>query len=148
MLKRGDVAPDFAVGGRTLYQILEERSAVVFFYPKAFTPGCTREAGGFRREHENLQASGCEVIGVSRDPQETSDRFRESLGLPFSLVGDPGEGIIRGYDVRWPIVGLTQRVTYVIGRNRKVRVAFHSELNMDAHSAQACQVLADKAPSA
>jgi peroxiredoxin len=39
MLKRRDVAPDFAVGGRTLYQILEERAAVVFFYPKAFTPG-------------------------------------------------------------------------------------------------------------
>ena len=39
MLKRGETAPDFAVGGRTLYQILDERSAVVFFYPKAFTPG-------------------------------------------------------------------------------------------------------------
>ena len=39
MLRRGEVAPDFAVGGRTLYQILDERSAVVFFYPKAFTPG-------------------------------------------------------------------------------------------------------------
>ena len=39
MLKRGAVAPDFAVGGRRLYQILEERAAVVFFYPKAFTPG-------------------------------------------------------------------------------------------------------------
>jgi peroxiredoxin len=39
MLKRGEVAPDFPVGGRTLYQILDERAAVVFFYPKAFTPG-------------------------------------------------------------------------------------------------------------
>jgi peroxiredoxin Q/BCP len=88
------------------------------------------------------------VIGVSRDPQETSDRFRESLGLPFALVGDPEEKIIRAYGVRWPIVGLTQRVTFVIGRNRKVRVAFHSELDMDAHSAQACRVLAEQAPSA
>jgi thioredoxin-dependent peroxiredoxin len=88
------------------------------------------------------------VIGVSRDPQETSDRFRESLGLPFALVGDPEEKIIRAYGVRWPIVGLTQRVTFVIGRNRKVRVAFHSELDMDAHSAQACQALAEQAPSA
>jgi len=85
---------------------------------------------------------------VSRDPQETSDRFRESLGLPFALVGDPEEKIIRAYGVRWPIVGLTQRVTFVIGRNRKVRVAFHSELDMDAHSAQACRVLAEQAPSA
>ena len=85
---------------------------------------------------------------MSRDPQETSDRFRESLGLPFALVGDPEEKIIRAYGVRWPIIGLTQRVTFVIGRNRKVRVAFHSELDMDAHSAQACRALAEQAPSA
>jgi peroxiredoxin Q/BCP len=88
------------------------------------------------------------VIGVSRDAQETSDRFKASLDLPFSLVGDPEERIIRAYGVRWPIVGLTQRVTYVIGRNRKVRLAFHSELDMDAHSAEVCKALAEQAPSA
>lgn len=89
------------------------------------------------------------MIGVSRDPQETSDRFRASLGLPFALVGDPEERIIRAYDVRWPIVGMTQRVTYVIARSaRKVRLAFHSELDMDAHSAQACRALAEQVPSA
>ena len=85
---------------------------------------------------------------MSRDPQETNDRFRESLRLPFTLLGDPEERIIRAYDVRWPIIGLTQRVTYVIGRNRKVRLAFHSELDMDAHSAQACRALAEQAASA
>ena len=85
---------------------------------------------------------------MSRDPQEISDRFKASLGLPFSLVGDPEERIIRAYRVRWPVVGLTQRVTYVIGRNRKIRFAFHSELDMDAHSARACRALAEQAPSA
>lgn len=87
------------------------------------------------------------MIGVSRDPQATSDRFKASLGLPFTLVGDPEERIINAYGVRWPIVGLTQRVTYVIGRTRKVRLAFHSELDMDAHSAEACRALAEQAPS-
>ena len=48
---------------------------------------------------------------MSRDPQETNDRFRESLRLPFVLLGDPEEQVIRAYDVRWPIIGLTQRVT-------------------------------------
>ena len=85
---------------------------------------------------------------MSRDPQETSDRFKASLKLPFSLVGDPEEHVIRAYKVRWPIVGLTQRVTYVIGRNRKVRLAFHSELDMDAHSTEVCKALAEQAPSA
>lgn len=83
---------------------------------------------------------------MSRDTQETNDRFKQSLGLPYTLVGDPEETIIHAYDVRWPIIGVTQRVTYVVGRNRKVRVAFHSELDMDAHSAQACRTLAEQAP--
>ena len=88
------------------------------------------------------------MIGVSRDTQETNDRFKQSLGLPYTLVGDPEETIIRAYDVRWPIIGVTQRVTYVIARNRKIRIAFHSELDMDAHSAQACRTLSEQAPSA
>ena len=85
---------------------------------------------------------------MSRDSQETNDRFRESLRLPYSLVGDPEQRIVRAYDVRWPILGMVQRVTYVVGRNRKVRLAFHSELDMDAHSARACRALAEQAPSA
>ena len=85
---------------------------------------------------------------MSRDSQETNDRFKQSLGLPYTLIGDPEEKIIRAYDVRWPIFGFTQRVTYVIGRSRKIRVAFHSELDMDAHSAQACRSLAEEATSA
>ena len=69
--------------------MLESGSVVVFFFPKAFTPGCTREAKEFGKEFETLKASGSDVIGVSSDTQETNDRFRESLGLPFRLVGDP-----------------------------------------------------------
>jgi len=77
-----------------------------------------------------------------------NDRFRESLDLPYSLVGDPEGRIIRAYDVRWPLVGLTQRVTYVIAPSRKVRLAFHSELDMNSHSAEACRTLAQPAPPA
>jgi peroxiredoxin len=86
------------------------------------------------------------VVGVSRDPQETSDRFRESLGLPFPLVGDPDEKILRAYKVRWPILGLARRVTYLVAKNRKVRLAFHSELNIDAHVSKTCEALARPEP--
>ena len=65
----------------------------------------------------------------------------ESLDLPFPLVGDPEGKILRAYDVRWPIVGLAQRVTYAIGRNNQVLLAFHSELNMDSHAAKACETV-------
>ncbi len=141
MLKRGDAAPDFAVGQTTLHAMLTSRSVVVFFFPKAFTPGCAREAGSFGREFQNLRKTGCDVVGVSQDTQEVNDRFRASLDLPYPLVGDPEGRILRDYKVRWPLVGLAQRVTYVVGRDRVVRLAFHSEFNMDAHASEACQLM-------
>ena len=142
MLKVGEVAPDFALATTSLYALLEERAAVVFFFPKAFTPGCTREATEFRAEFENLRKSRCGVVGVSRDSQATCDAFRESLGLPYPLVGDPEGAILRAYKVRWPVVGLAQRVTYVVGQDHGVRVAFHSEFDVKAHVTEACAALA------
>ena len=82
------------------------------------------------------------MVGVSSDPQERNDEFRKSLDLPFPLVGDPEGKILRAYDVRWPIIGLARRVTYGVGRNKRVMLAFHSELNMDSHAAKACEAVA------
>jgi len=77
---------------------------------------------------------------VSRDNQERNDAFRRSLELPFPLVGDPGGAILRAYKVRWPLVGLAQRVSYVVGRDRKIQSAVHSELAIETHIAQACAI--------
>jgi peroxiredoxin Q/BCP len=82
------------------------------------------------------------VIGVSGDSQETNERFRKSLDLPFPLVGDPEGTILRAYRVRWPLVGLAQRVTYAIGQDGRILLAFHSELTPTAHAARACETLA------
>lgn len=84
-------------------------------------------------------------MGVSGDSQEANDRFRESLDLPFPLVGDAEGKILKAYEVRWPIVGLARRVTYVIGRDRRILSAFHSERDMSAHAAQACSVVSGRA---
>jgi peroxiredoxin Q/BCP len=81
------------------------------------------------------------VVGISSDPQDLNDRFRESLGLPFPLVGDPSGKILREYDVRWPILGTAQRVTYVVSPRRQVRIAFHSQFRFDAHAAKACEAV-------
>jgi thioredoxin-dependent peroxiredoxin len=77
------------------------------------------------------------VVGVSADRAETAERFRASLELPYPMVGDPEGRILRAYQVRWPLLGLARRVTYVVGRDRKVRFAFRSERNVDGHVAQA-----------
>jgi peroxiredoxin Q/BCP len=82
------------------------------------------------------------VVGVSNDVQETSDRFRESLNLPYPLVGDPEGAILRSYKVRWPLLGLAQRVTYLIGRDRKIRLALHRELDIEAHMGEVSRALA------
>lgn len=141
MLRPGEKAPDFAVGTETLHQILVQRRAVVYFFPKAFTPGCTRESLQFRRDFQRLWAAGCAVVGVSTDDQATNDRFRQSLDLPFPLVGDPGGAIVKAYDVRWPLVGFAQRVTYVIEQDGTVTMARHDELRMGRHANAACRAV-------
>jgi len=92
-----------------------------------------------------LRQSGCDVVGVSRDRQETNDRFRESLGLPFPLVGDAGGRIATAYEVRWPVIGLARRITYVVGRDRKIQMAFHSEFDATAHADEVCAFVAPAA---
>ena len=85
-------------------------------------------------------------MGVTGGPQEKADRFRQSLNLPFPLVGDPYGTVLKAYKVRWPIVGIAKRVTYVIGRDRKILKAFRSETDMTAHAAQACEFVAGHRP--
>jgi peroxiredoxin Q/BCP len=81
------------------------------------------------------------VVGVSSDTQETNDRFRKSLDLPFPLVGDPDGTVLEAYRVRWPLLGMAQRVTYAISQKRKILLAFHSELSPTAHVAKACAAI-------
>ena len=75
---------------------------------------------------------------LARRPGDAATRFRKSLDLPYPLVGDPTGRICRDYKVSWPLIGRAKRVTYLIGRDRLVRLAFHDEFHMDAHADQAC----------
>ena len=76
------------------------------------------------------------------DDVQTQCRFADSIGVPFPIVGDPERSICRAYDVLWPLVGLAQRVTYVVGpppggagggKGRLVEAVFHHEINITAH---------------
>jgi thioredoxin-dependent peroxiredoxin len=79
---------------------------------------------------------------VSRDPQATSDRFRQTLELPFPLVGDTEGRILGAYKVRWPVVGLARRVTYLVDKGRKIKLALHSEFDIGSHVSETCSALA------
>jgi peroxiredoxin len=141
MLAHVSQAADVAVGATTLHAILAQRGVILFFYPAAFTYGCTREAAGFGREYGAIGAAGYEVIGVSPDEQEASDRFRASLKLPFPLVGDPTRAVCRAYEATWPVFHRARRVTYVIAKGGRIERAYHDELSMAAHVDQACDAV-------
>lgn len=106
---------------------------VVYFFPKAFTPGCTREAVAFRDNYNELTLAGASVVGVSTDDADTQCKFADSLKAQFPMIGDPSGEIASAYDVRWPFLGLAQRVTYVLDPACRVLKAFHHELFIRKH---------------
>ena len=99
-LAAGDAAPPFempASNGRTVSLAGQAgRPFVLYFYPKADTPGCTKEAQAFQEALPDLGGIGVEVIGVSRDAMKPIERFAEKYGLTFPLASDPG-GIAEAY---------------------------------------------------
>ncbi|MGR6742500.1 MULTISPECIES: thioredoxin-dependent thiol peroxidase [Microbacterium] len=100
-LEPGDPAPEFTLDdqdGSTLsLSDLRGRRTVVFFYPAAMTPGCTREACDFRDSVDSLRAAGIEVIGISRDDEAKLRRFREQEQLTYPLLSDPDHAVHEAY---------------------------------------------------
>lgn len=84
------------------------------------------------------------VVGVSKDDQATSDRFRAALDLPYPLVGDPKGDILRAYDVRIPVLGLARRVTFVVGQDRLIEGLHESANGAESHLATACQLVLER----
>ncbi len=75
---------------------------------------------------------------MSADDQPTADRFRHSLELPYPLVGDPRGEILAAWGVRIPLLGLARRVTFVVGRDRRIRHRYESNLAAESHVGEAC----------
>lgn len=100
-LDAGQQAPDFSLrdsGGNQLSLAdLRGSRAVVYFYPKAFTPGCTTEACDFRDSLASLAGAGYRVIGISRDEPAKLAQFAERDGLTFPLLSDPDASVHRAY---------------------------------------------------
>jgi thioredoxin-dependent peroxiredoxin len=92
------------------------------------------EARGFREHAERLRSRGLSVAGVSTDEQTVNDRFAESLDLPFPLVGDPDATIARRYGVKWPLLKIARRVTFVVGEDRRIESVHRSERDPRSHT--------------
>lgn len=105
-LKPGDQAPDFQSrdqdGNLIKLSDFKGKKLVLFFYPKASTPGCTAQACNLRDNWEAFQARGYEILGVSADNEKRQQKFRENYKLPFPLLADEEKEVINAYEVWGP----------------------------------------------
>ena len=119
MLNIGDQAPDFTLPDQTGREVslsdFAGKRAVVYFYPRDNTPGCTRQACAFAASLAEYEALGIAVIGISRDSVASHARFAEKHSLPFLLLSDPELTAIRAYGV-WQEKKLYGKVTMGVVR--------------------------------
>ncbi len=103
MLNVGDRAPDFELisdeGTPVKLSDYRGQRVVLFFYPKADTPGCTTQACGFRDNYPIIQAAGASVLGVSPDSPEALAKWRKKMGFPYPLLSDPDHQTADAYAV-------------------------------------------------
>ncbi len=138
MVNIGSEAPDFTAptsrGDSLTLSSLRGRPIVLYFYPKAFTGGCTYESKRFRDVYPEIKKLGGEVIGVSHDALDSQCKFSESLELPFVLVPDPERKIIDAYGVAWPIIKMAKRVTFLIDPQFKISSFSQHEVLINRHA--------------
>jgi peroxiredoxin Q/BCP len=139
----GSPAPDFSLpvdGGGTLSLAkLKGRNVVVYFYPKADTPGCTRESMDFSRLKPEFEHAGTTVVGVSADAVAAQDKFKAKHGLTVPLASDPDRGMIGAYGV-WvekSMYGKTfmgiERATFLIDAQGRIAKVWRN-VKVDGHA--------------
>ena len=123
MLAAGDRAPDFVAPNQdgTPFRLssLKGSPVVLYFYPKADTPGCTIESKGFRDVHAEFAAKNVKIVGVSVDDCPAQKAFMQKYSLPFPLIADSAKQVATAYGVLGPR-GTARRVTFLIDADGKV----------------------------
>jgi thioredoxin-dependent peroxiredoxin len=100
-LEPGDQAPDFTLadadGGQVSLSALRGQRVIIYFYPAAMTPGCTKQACDFRDSRQDLSDAGITVFGISPDSPAKLAKFRDRDGLTFPLLSDPDKTVLKAY---------------------------------------------------
>jgi peroxiredoxin Q/BCP len=103
VLQNGDIAPDLELqsdeGNKVKLSNLRGQRVVIFFYPKADTPGCIKQACGFRDNFPLIEAAGAVVLGISPDPVDRLAKWRAKEGLPYNLLSDTDHAVADAYGV-------------------------------------------------
>ena len=135
-LSPGDPAPDFTLpdadGKQVSLADYRGRRVIVYFYPAAMTPGCTKEACDFRDNLASLDGAGIDVVGISPDKPEKLAKFRESQQLTFPLLSDPSRSVLEAYGAYGEktlygkkITGVI-RSTFVVGPDGRIEQALYN----------------------
>lgn len=124
-LKTGDVAPDFTLranDGKTyhLNKLVKKSVVVLYFYPKAMTPGCTKQACSIRDGINEFQQRGITILGISVDSMGALKQFTEKEKLNFPLLPDADGSIAKAYQVYNAEKSFSKRASFVIGKGRKI----------------------------
>lgn len=145
-MKIGDKIPDMELkdqhGENFKFSTLAgKRSFIVYFYPKDFTPGCTKEACSFRDSYEDFKELGAEVIGISADSSASHSKFVEKYRLPYIFLSDPNKKARQAFGVKPNLLGLLPgRETFVFNKQGELLHKFNS-MNAGRHMPEALMVL-------
>jgi thioredoxin-dependent peroxiredoxin len=135
-LAPGDLAPDFTLpdadGNQVSLSVLRsEGPVIIYFYPAAMTPGCTKQACDFRDSRGDLSGAGFAVVGISPDAPAKLAKFRDKEGLTFPLLSDPSREVLKAYGAfgQKMMYGKTTvgviRSTFVVGADGKIEQAYY-----------------------
>lgn len=134
MLKEGDRAPDFTTidsnGQKVTLKDFQGNEVVLYFFPKANTPGCTQETCDFRDQYRDIKKKGAVILGMSGDGLKAQSNFSKKYRVTFPLLCDEEKKILKAYGV-WKeksLYGRTfmgiERTTFIIGRDGKIKKIF------------------------
>ncbi len=146
-MRAGDTAPDFELPDQTgamrkLSDLLADGPVVLFFYPAAMTPGCTKESCHFRDMKAEYEAAGAQRVGISGDTVDKQKQFSDKHEFDYPLLSDADKSVAKQFGVARSIGALgVKRSTFVIGTDRKVIDVISSEIRMDVHADRALEVL-------
>jgi thioredoxin-dependent peroxiredoxin len=148
-MKPGDTVADFELPDQTgtprrLSGLLADGPVVLFFYPAAMTPGCTKEACHFRDLAAEFAAVGANRVGISTDPVQKQAKFAETQKFDYPLLSDADGSVAKQFGVKRGLLGKVmpvKRTTFVIGTDLKVLDVIASEFSMDTHADKALETL-------
>ncbi len=150
-IEEGKAAPAFTLtdgsGAKVSLKDFAGKDVILYFYPKDDTPGCTKEACGFRDEWKMLQKLGAVVLGVSADCEASHEKFARKYKLPFPLLSDPEQKVMEKYGAYGEKLLYGKKVTGVIrstvwiGKDGKVRRHWRKVANAELHPGKVLEAL-------